>query len=93
MKSERAAIQPATIDAALLDQIATSLGRNGFRIPALIALRIGHPLTFIGGQLLWVAQPALSLLLPARTVGMLAQILEEPAAVQGLLRRLEADDS
>lgn len=76
-------------DETMLDQIASALRRSGLRLPALLALQLGHPLTFLGGQLLWLAQPALSLLLPAALVQRLPVLLENPQAAQKLLARLE----
>ncbi|MCA9959973.1 MAG: hypothetical protein KC413_11020 [Anaerolineales bacterium] len=77
---------------AFLDQVAASIQRRGFRLPALIALQIGHPLTFLGGQLVWVAQPALSLFMSTQTIRQVAQLLEKPAAVQALIDRLETNE-
>jgi hypothetical protein len=73
----------------IIDQLADSICRRGWRLPALIALEAGRPLAFLGGQLLWVAQPALSLLLPSTAVRQVAALLEEPAAVHALAARLE----
>ncbi|MBE2200658.1 MAG: hypothetical protein IAE79_18735 [Anaerolinea sp.] len=77
---------------AFLDQVATAIQRRGLRLPAIIALQIGHPLTFLGGQLVWVAQPALSLFLPTQTIRQVARLLEETDAVQGLIDRLETGE-
>lgn len=75
-----------------LDLVARTIQRHGLRLPALLALKVGHPLTFLGGQLLWVAQPALSLFLPGPTIRGLANLLEEPQAVQGLAERLANEE-
>lgn len=77
---------------AFLDQAAALIQRCGFRLPALIVLQIGHPLTFLGGQLVWVAQPALSLFMSTQTIRQVAQLLEEPTAVQALIDRLETNE-
>ncbi len=76
-----------------LDQLADILQRYGLRAPALVALEAGRPLAFLGAQLLWVAQPALSLFAPRPTIAQAARILENPSAVQALINRLEAGDS
>ena len=80
--------QPA-VDQELLDRLAEMLCRNGLRMPVLVALEAGRPLAFLGGQLLWVAQPALSLFFPDQSVREFAQVLEEPGAVTALAARLE----
>ncbi len=76
-----------------LDQVASAIGRYGLRLPALLALQMGHPVTFLGGQLLWMAQPALALFMPTGWVQHLAMVLEEPVAVQGLRMRLENNEA
>lgn len=73
----------------LIEQLAASLSRRGWRLPALIALEAGRPLTFIGGQLLWLAQPALSLFMAGDEVRRMALVLENPRAVTALLECLE----
>ena len=72
-----------------LDQVAASIEARGWQIPALLALEVGRPLTFLGSQFLWVAQPALSLLLPSQWIRQTAQLLEEPEAIEALIARLE----
>ncbi len=79
--------------AAFLDQTADAIRRWGLRVPALIALEAGRPLAFLGGQLLWIAQPALSLFLPGQTIQQAAQLLEEPDAVAALAVRLETQEA
>ncbi len=78
---------------ALITQIADHICRHGWRLPALIALEAGRPLTFVMGQLLWVAQPALSLLIPSQMVRQTAHLLEDPATVKQLIARLDAHGS
>lgn len=76
----------------LLDHIATSLKQRGLNGAALTLLEAGRPLTFIGSQLLWLAQPALALLSPGTPVQRFAQLMEDPAAVNSLMERLAADE-
>jgi hypothetical protein len=73
----------------LAGRLAATIRRRGWRLPALIALEAGRPLAFVGGQLLWVAQPALSLILPHDTVGDFAAMLEDPAALDDLIALLD----
>jgi hypothetical protein len=74
---------------AFLDQIVDTLCHRGLQMPALIALEAGQPLSFLGGQLLWMAQPALSLFLSTQMVREVARLLENPTAVQMLIERLD----
>ncbi len=73
-----------------LDQIADAICRRGLRLPTLIALDAGRPLAFLGGQFLWLSQPALSLFLPDQEIRQAAQLLENPDALAALTARLEA---
>ncbi len=91
---ERIGVQAPVDDReAFLDQVADAICRYGLRLPTLLALQIGHPVTFLGEQLLWIAQPALSLLMPGDVLQRLATVLEEPQAIEGLQARLEASEA
>lgn len=83
--------RPATDQDKFIAQLAAAFCRRGLRLPALIALEAGRPLAFLGGQLLWLAEPALSLFVADRTIQQAARLLEDPAAVTALVSRLEAD--
>ncbi|MCB9421040.1 MAG: hypothetical protein H6667_14655 [Ardenticatenaceae bacterium] len=76
-----------------LDRLAEIVRRYGLRDPALMVLEAGRPLAFLGGQLLWLLQPALSLLVPGKQVAALAQVLEKPETVSALVARLETSDA
>ena len=77
----------------LVNDFADALSRRGLRDLALLILQAGQPLSFIGGQLLWMAQPALAIVLPKHQVAQVAHLLEEPSAVESLITRLEADEA
>lgn len=74
-----------------LDRLADAVQRYGLRTPALLALDAGRPLTFVGGQMLWLLQPALSLIVPGKHVAQLAQVLEKQETVSALVSRLEVN--
>jgi hypothetical protein len=75
---------------AFANQLADKVCRMGLRVPVLVGLEAGRPLAFLGGQLLWVAKPALALFFSGSVVSGLAELLEEPAAVEALIATLEA---
>lgn len=81
--------QATQTDTSFLEQVAEFVRERGLRMPALLALEVGRPLAFIGGQFLWLAQPALSLFLPSTWIQQTARLLEEPAEVEALIARLE----
>ena len=72
-----------------VEQVASFVKARGWRLPTLLALEAGRPLAFLGGQFLWISQPALSLILPSHWIQQAAQLLEEPEAVAALIARLE----
>ncbi len=79
----------STQEAQLVEQIAQKINRFGLKLPLLFMLDAGQPLSFIGGQLLWVAQPALSLFVPSQQVRQWAQLLENPSAIRSLKQQLK----
>jgi hypothetical protein len=89
----RADMQTAAEHDAFLDKIVDALCQRGLRVPALIALEAGRPLTFVGGQLLWIGQPILTLFLPGPMIRQVANLLEEPDSVAALIDRLEAREA
>jgi len=76
-----------------LDRVADVVQRHGLHGPALTVLDAGRPLAFLGGQLLWLLQPVLSLLVSGKEVALLAHVLEKPEAVSALITRLESNDA
>lgn len=71
-------------DDLFLESVAAAIWRHGLREPALLVLQVGHPLTFLGSQLLWLTQPALSLFISSDGVRQLAELLEEPEGLRTL---------
>lgn len=76
-----------------VNQVVELLTRQGWRELALVALHAGRPFAFLGGQLLWVAQPALSLFISSTTIHQTVQLLEEPTMVAALIAQLEANEA
>lgn len=66
------------------------LGLDGI---AAALLEAAEPLSPVGAQVLYVAQPALSLFVPAARVGRLARRLEDPAAVARFRAQLLAEQA
>lgn len=75
-----------------LDTLAADLTRRGWQKSALVVLEAGRPLCYLFGQLLWVAQPTLSLLWSTTSIRQMAHLLEDPEAVTGLIKRLNQQD-
>lgn len=77
----------------MIHQFANTLTQRGLREVALVMLHASQPLSFIGGQFLWIAQPALSIVFPKQQLAQVALLLEEPAAVQCLIAHLQAEEA
>ena len=80
-----------------IERLVDWLQERGMVAPAVLFLELGRPLLPIGSQLLLLAQPMLDAMVPAlgqsTTGGMLAEIadlLENPLAVDQVLVCLEA---
>ena len=79
-------------DKRLAERLARQISQRGLQTPALVALEAGRPLAFLAGQLLWVAQPALSLLWSRQEVGRFARLFETSAGWETLIRSLESEN-
>jgi hypothetical protein len=71
-----------------VSQIADYLYAHGLGSAALVGLEVGRPLAFLGGQLLWMLQPAMGLLFPKDSISKIAVVLEDPQAVNQLIGQL-----
>lgn len=78
-----------------LDAVAGAIERAGLSVPASIALEVGKPLSWLGGQMLWVFQPfAQAFGIGARkgplSIEGVARILEREGGTEALVERLDA---
>ena len=78
-----------------LDAVAGAIERAGLSVPASIALEVGKPLSWLGGQMLWVFQPfAQAFGIGARkgplSIEGVARILEREGGTEALAERLDA---
>ncbi len=92
-KSAAGVVQNQPLDGPALDQIADTISRYGLRLPTLLVLEMGHPLTFLGGQLVLISMPALALFVPAQKIRRFASLLEDQDAMTALVARLEAKET
>jgi hypothetical protein len=74
----------------LLDDLTRRIEKMGMTAPAILFLETYKPLAFLGAQLLWFAQPFLSLGFKEANLRDLALLIEDRAGVEELLDRLEA---
>lgn len=58
-----------------------------------LLLDVAEPLSPIGAQLLWVAQPALGLMVAPEKVASWAEMLEDPQQIARLREQLEREES
>lgn len=79
--------EPVQIE--LVNQIVKRVQSWGAVSLVSALLDAGRPLAFLGGQALWVAQPALSVFMDPQRVADYAHLLERPEALDLLRSRLE----
>ncbi len=94
-QAERAAPAPHPAE---IETLARAIERAGMSDTAMLALRVARPLSWLGGQMLWVLHPLLSSLGAgsrgrAHTVSGLAAFLEGEGNVEKLIERLEAPNA
>jgi len=74
----------------LIDRVAQQIAGRGMTAPAILFLEMHKPLAFLGAQLLWIAQPFLSIGLNNADLSDLITVIEDRAGVEELIERLEA---
>ena len=72
----------------LIERVARRIERRGLVAPAVLFLETLRPLSFLGGQMLYLAQPILG-----QSAAEYAALLEDPGGVDRLLARLESCSS
>jgi hypothetical protein len=72
---------------------ATSLHSAGLDGLAGTLLGAAAPLSVLGAQVLWVAQPVLGLVVPRDEIGDLAHLLSDPEGVAWLREILTGEDT
>jgi hypothetical protein len=77
---------------AVIEQAAQEICRRGFRVPALAMLEGGPLVSFLSSQLLWVAQPVLSLFMPSTKIRQTAELLASPESTALLVDNLHKND-
>ena len=78
--------------AEFVAETAVFLQRRGLADISLLLLNAGTPLAFMGGQLIWVTQPLLSLAIPTNTLTQAAHLLEQPTALAALRSQLQTKE-
>ncbi len=87
---EAAAI--AEEDERLLDSVAARIVRMRLAVPAIFFLESTKPLSFVGSQALVFFQPFVETFLTVRGYERFAELLEDRANLERLIRRIEALD-
>lgn len=72
--------------------IARRIARTGLRSVALLLLESGRPLALIAAQIIWLAQPVLSLAWQPPKVAQWARFLEQPGSLEALIEYIEAEE-
>ena len=73
----------------LLDYMAEKITKHGMATPAVMALEITRPLSFIGSQIVWGTGPLAAIFVNDRYINELALLLEERSNIEALISRIE----
>ncbi len=76
---------------AFVESIANKIIDLGLATPAILLLEAHKPLSFIGSQLLLIAQPTLDLFLPQNFMQNSINLFADPHQFEQLITRLEND--
>ncbi|MBI3538019.1 MAG: hypothetical protein HY070_10740 [Chloroflexi bacterium] len=76
--------------AELIERLARRAEQAGWSAPAILFLETYKPLAFLGAQFLWATQPLLNIWFASDDLRAIAQLLEDRAAVNELIARLES---
>ena len=74
----------------LIDRFARRVGELGLTAPAILFLELHKPLSFLGAQVLFAAQPFLGLAFDEAELRDFATIIEDRAGVEQVIDRLES---
>jgi len=85
-------LEPNSFDSDALESWGDRLRAWGLDGLASALLEAAEPLSPLGAQALYVAQPALGVFLPRESVGRWARLLEDPANLARLRARLLGPD-
>jgi len=75
------------------DNLTAVIGSSRWRFLALLIFEAGRPLAFLVGQLIWLAQPTLSLFWSSSTVSRWATLFEQPEQLDRLIADLHKEVS
>ncbi len=85
-------LEPNSFDSGALESWGDRLRAWGLDGLAAALLDAAEPLSPLGAQALYVAQPALGVFVPGESVGRWARLLEDPANLARLRARLFGPD-
>jgi hypothetical protein len=74
---------------ALLERAAEQVVKRGLQAPVIMALEMHRPLAFIASQGIIFATPLVGPLLGLERMQTIGRFLQEPGAVEALIRRIE----
>lgn len=74
---------------ALLERAAEQVVKRGLQAPVIMALEMHRPLAFIASQGIIFATPLVGPLLGLERMQTVGRFLQEPGAVEALIRRIE----
>jgi hypothetical protein len=73
----------------LIRRLANEVSGRGLAAPAILFLEFYRPLSYLGGQCLFLAQPLLDCFVDSSALTHFAELLDNGDAVESLIRCLE----
>ena len=73
----------------LILRLANEVHGRGFTAPAILLLELYRPLSYLGSQCLFLAQPLLDCFVDGAFIGQIADLLDNGDAVERLVHCLE----
>jgi hypothetical protein len=77
----------------LLQTVTTAVARRHLQAPALFALEMNRPLTFLASQSLIALAPLIAPLIGLEKTQQIGRLLAEPGVVDALIARIEATEN
>jgi hypothetical protein len=72
-----------------VEQAARKISDLGLTVPAILLLEAHKPVSFLGSQLMLIAQPTLELIMPGQVIQNTANLLANSEQVEQLIAHLE----
>jgi hypothetical protein len=74
---------------AIVSRLAAGVARRGMAVPAILALEMHRPLSWVASQAMHMLAPIVTMILPAREWRIVARMLERREAIEDVIVAIE----